>query len=225
MRPFLALVGGFVLSLGMFAFGAGFATWLLMAEPVQQLGPAVDVAGLWTQQPRRIDAAAQDLTRVPGPAAPREATPSEESEPVRAKTAGEVAPEVDDAVVTGSVERAAGAERLVPELSAAHVEWCADRYRSYRVSDDTYAPYSGGRRPCASPFSGETEASLSDSVIYAEEAEDASASSVDWISAEAAEGDGLGSGHVADCYSRYRSYRPEDNTYQPYGGGPRRQCR
>ncbi|MER9071791.1 BA14K family protein [Mesorhizobium sp. M0904] len=22
----------------------------------------------------------------------------------------------------------------------------------------------------------------------------------------------------------YRSYRPEDNSYQPYSGGPRRQC-
>lgn len=31
--------------------------------------------------------------------------------------------------------------------------------------------------------------------------------------------------HVAYCFSRYRSYRPEDNSYQPYRGGPRRQCR
>jgi hypothetical protein len=31
--------------------------------------------------------------------------------------------------------------------------------------------------------------------------------------------------HVSYCFNRYRSYRPEDNTYQPYGGGPRRQCR
>ncbi|MER9869926.1 BA14K family protein [Mesorhizobium sp. M0136] len=26
------------------------------------------------------------------------------------------------------------------------------------------------------------------------------------------------------CFSRYRSYRPADNTYQPYSGGPRSQC-
>ena len=31
--------------------------------------------------------------------------------------------------------------------------------------------------------------------------------------------------HASYCFSRYRSYRPEDNSYQPYGGGPRRQCR
>ncbi|WP_363220799.1 BA14K family protein [Mesorhizobium sp.] len=30
--------------------------------------------------------------------------------------------------------------------------------------------------------------------------------------------------HVQYCFSRYRSYRPEDNSYQPYSGGPRRQC-
>ncbi len=30
--------------------------------------------------------------------------------------------------------------------------------------------------------------------------------------------------HVDYCFSRYRSYRPEDNSYQPYSGGPRRQC-
>src|SRR5262245_34717158 len=32
-----------------------------------------------------------------------------------------------------------------------------------------------------------------------------------------------GNGHVRWCYSRYRSYRAWDNTYQPYNG-PRRQC-
>ncbi|KKX34316.1 BA14K family protein [Rhizobium sp. LC145] len=34
---------------------------------------------------------------------------------------------------------------------------------------------------------------------------------------------GGGSAHVNWCYSRYRSYRPYDNTFQPYNG-PRRQC-
>lgn len=30
--------------------------------------------------------------------------------------------------------------------------------------------------------------------------------------------------HAQDCFARYRSYNPEDNTYQPFGGGPRLQC-
>jgi hypothetical protein len=33
-----------------------------------------------------------------------------------------------------------------------------------------------------------------------------------------------GNSHVEWCYSRYRSYRASDNTYQP-NYGPRRQCR
>jgi hypothetical protein len=34
---------------------------------------------------------------------------------------------------------------------------------------------------------------------------------------------GVSSAHVDWCYSRYRSYRAYDNTFQPYNG-PRRQC-
>ncbi|RUM99727.1 BA14K family protein [Pseudaminobacter arsenicus] len=34
---------------------------------------------------------------------------------------------------------------------------------------------------------------------------------------------GLSQGHIDWCYSRYRSYRAYDNTFQPYNG-PRRQC-
>lgn len=30
--------------------------------------------------------------------------------------------------------------------------------------------------------------------------------------------------HVSWCSKHYRSYRVEDNAYQPHGGGPRRQC-
>lgn len=36
---------------------------------------------------------------------------------------------------------------------SAHVQWCYDRYRSYRASDNTYQPYNGGRRQCYSPYS------------------------------------------------------------------------
>lgn len=32
----------------------------------------------------------------------------------------------------------------------AHVQYCQDRYRSYRVSDNTYQPYNGPRRQCVS---------------------------------------------------------------------------
>jgi hypothetical protein len=44
--------------------------------------------------------------------------------------------------------------------------------------------------------------------------------------AEAAQASGraVSGDHVDYCFSRYRSYDPQDNTYQPFDGGPRRQC-
>lgn len=36
----------------------------------------------------------------------------------------------------------------VTGLSRSHVEYCMQRYRSYRVSDDTYQPTTGPRRRC-----------------------------------------------------------------------------
>ncbi|MGB3812241.1 MAG: BA14K family protein [Shinella sp.] len=34
----------------------------------------------------------------------------------------------------------------------SHVNWCANRYRSYRAYDNTFQPYNGPRRPCYSPY-------------------------------------------------------------------------
>ena len=33
-----------------------------------------------------------------------------------------------------------------------HVNWCSQRYRSYRVSDNSWQPNNGPRRQCISPF-------------------------------------------------------------------------
>jgi hypothetical protein len=35
----------------------------------------------------------------------------------------------------------------------AHVQWCYDRWRSYRAYDNTYQPYNGPRQQCYSPYS------------------------------------------------------------------------
>jgi hypothetical protein len=37
-------------------------------------------------------------------------------------------------------------------LSQSHVDWCFNRWRSYRLSDNSYQPYNGPRRVCVSPF-------------------------------------------------------------------------
>jgi hypothetical protein len=39
-----------------------------------------------------------------------------------------------------------------PAVPGSHVDWCLNRYRSYRASDDTFQPYQGPRRRCDSPF-------------------------------------------------------------------------
>lgn len=36
--------------------------------------------------------------------------------------------------------------------SSRHIRWCADRYRTYRASDNTYVPRAGVRAQCVSPY-------------------------------------------------------------------------
>ncbi len=36
---------------------------------------------------------------------------------------------------------------------SAHIQWCHNRYRSYRASDNTFQPYNGPRKQCYSPYS------------------------------------------------------------------------
>ncbi|MGO8071655.1 BA14K family protein [Rhizobium leguminosarum] len=86
-----------------------------------------------------------------------------------------------------------------PEFSVEHLAWCADRYRSFDPATNSYRSYSGETRECASPFRR--------------------------IVAGADEGVGtkVNAQAAARCAARYKSYRPQDNTYQPWDG-PRRSC-
>lgn len=36
--------------------------------------------------------------------------------------------------------------------NSAHINWCYNRYRSYRDYDNTFQPYHGPRRQCISPY-------------------------------------------------------------------------
>ena len=46
-----------------------------------------------------------------------------------------------------------GAIASQPRVSGkSHVQWCYDRYRSYRASDNTFQPYNGPRQQCRSPY-------------------------------------------------------------------------
>jgi hypothetical protein len=138
-----------------------------------------------------------------------------------------------DTTVTASIQPMDGEEEPMPpaELNAAHVDWCANRYRSYRPRDNSYTPYSGGRRVCVSPYMDAGVGPLEEvspppdtDDSYVQDAGDPSFG-VEFASTDTSERAYVTQEHVSYCFNRYRSYRPEDNTYQPYGGGPRRQCR
>ncbi|MBX5102651.1 BA14K family protein [Rhizobium lentis] len=86
-----------------------------------------------------------------------------------------------------------------PKFTAEHLAWCAQRYRSFDPATNSYRSYSGAIRECSSPFHQH----------IAESDEGAGAK----VTAQAA----------VRCSARYRSYRPQDNTYQPWDG-PRRNC-
>lgn len=40
----------------------------------------------------------------------------------------------------------------VPAYNNSHIQWCYNRYRSYRASDNTFQPYNGPRQQCYSPY-------------------------------------------------------------------------
>jgi|APTNR8051073442_1049403.scaffolds.fasta_scaffold41886_2 hypothetical protein len=43
--------------------------------------------------------------------------------------------------------------RVIRRASGAHVNWCYNRYRSYREWDNSFQPYHGPRQQCYSPYS------------------------------------------------------------------------
>lgn len=85
------------------------------------------------------------------------------------------------------------------QLSAQHQIWCSQRFRSFDPATNTYRSYGGDVRQCVSPFDQHADDD-SETVGKSARATDAA-----W------------------CASRYKSYRAEDNTYQPYGKA-RRPC-
>ncbi len=218
MKPVLAAAGGFFVSLGMFAGGVLATASYLSAEPV---GPGLDasaVSSAWTAQAQRIDVASQDFERLPAATQPYDHDTADAP-----RDRGSV-----DTFETASLQiiEAEPDVSEEPQMSAAHLAWCSDRFRSYRASDNTYQPYSGGRQPCVSPHLDGTTAlndQAPDDQDFAEEQYASSEGMLHYASDTQTTAAGA-SDHISDCFSRYRSYRVSDNSYQPYDGGPRRQC-
>jgi len=128
-------------------------------------------------------------------------------------------------VVAAATPTATPTQEEQARLPAAHVSWCANRYRSYSPEDNSYISYSGQQRPCVSPYLNANDDMVDDT---SDEAAVQTATEVGYVEtgvmASATNLSSASAGHIESCFGRYRSYRPEDNTYQPFSGGPRRQC-
>lgn len=218
MKYVLALLSGFCLTLIVFASGVATAIVYLTAEPVPVRSGYTAASQSWTDKPVRVVAPNQDS--LDGPA---ESDPGGSNRAAQAQAPSDIRETARDAVqaidpITTAAASPEPAPRKAPELSAAHLEWCSEHYRSYDPSDNSYTAYSGAQRECVSPYSegsgnSDPPEQLTSSVSSSAEG-----------SSELTPSANLDPEHVQSCFARYRSYRPEDNTYQPYGGGPRRQC-
>jgi len=310
VKALLGIVGGFVLTLAVFASGLAFATWMLAAKPVRQATPTIGVSELWTRDAQPVDLQKQTLQRIPArqagaaPARPGEPAPSEPAPGEQTKTANGAAQTTALATqsppapprlqplpdVSGQGQPAPDAnaaqqpatpdQQTQQQLPVAHMQWCAARYRSYRPAENSYRSYSGELRPCISPYydpGGDRTASTGtdlnsqqgpgnqqdnqqgqggqandqggaygrqgaapDDQMTDDQAEtEGYAPSTNGYAttyggppeeispeAEAARQQGrpVSADHADYCFSRYRSYDPRDNTYQPLDGGPRRPC-
>ncbi|MDZ7874536.1 MAG: BA14K family protein [Rhizobium sp.] len=219
MKPLIKLLSASALAAGMVIGGVVLASAALAPEEDPHRFTGLDIRDLWTMEPVRIDRSAQNLERLP----PRYASHVVMVEPdvgasdqsVQTATAEQGSEVGDiDTLVTAAIDEATsgfGADTLPPE----HFSWCEARYRSYDPVRNAYRSFSGDIRACDSPYQVEVMAELEEG--------DARVMTV------SADGSNPGAGmedegHVMACMERYRSYRPSDNTYQPYGGGPRQPC-
>lgn len=194
MKYLLAVVGGFAFTSCTFAGGAAMAIVHLSTKPSESSARVDSTSIEFPLQPVKVDVASQNYERI-GQSASSAST----------NTPGEEV-ETDTDLLTTAALPESDDETI---LSEEHVAWCSSRYRSYQVADNSYQPYRGGRRECLSPFF--KVAKVEDDETYQ-------------LAASQEADRPLTSDFIASCMSRYRSYRVEDNTYQPYGDGPRVQC-
>jgi len=216
MKYVLATLSGMAVTLCAFVGGIAVAVAYLSADPIPVQKPSSAPAVTFTATPKKVNAAEQNYHRIPSRLPADTLSESQVAELVRQGEVDDVQP--IDAMTTTSIS-----DRKAPEatLSNEHVAWCSQRYRSYRKEDNSYTSYSGRSRECVSPYS--------DTIAHADEGPSYLEASVVGSPGKMSHHDGAAAGgvdsdHIASCFARYNSYRVEDNTYQPYGGGPRRLC-
>ena len=225
MKTLGALAFGVVTSVGLCAAGVAVASYVSQQSEVSHFADS-DQPPLWTSKPKVVDTAAQQLVRLPARLSSYAVADLERQKnnpPTRQvarfnmkNSDGSI---VDYGTTTASVtdepysdEEALRADLQENQLADAHIAWCSERYRSYDVTTDSYRSFSGEIRNCESPVAD------TPSVTHvASNGDDAAPHAAADI------GNGYTQAHYDWCGNRYRSYRAEDNSYQPYAG-TRTQC-
>jgi hypothetical protein len=180
MNAFASLAFAIVSSVGICVAVASVAS-RVVADSEPHAFKELAAHDLWTTKPVKVDLRQQHYERIP---------PRYSSYVIEASASTSKAVE-DPPVPQRPAPR--------PELSDEHLAWCAQRYRSFNPTTNSYRSYGGETRECSSPF--QQIIANADRLVETKKNVQAAA----W------------------CAARYQSYRPEDNTYQPWEG-PRRPC-
>ena len=185
MKAIATLAFGIASSAGACIAAASLAS-LVTADPQPQEVTSLAAPDLWTTSPVRVDLTRQHYQRLPAAyssyvtEAPKVAVENRQPDTLQAK------PEP---------------VRLV--LSTAHLQWCAERYRSFDPATNSYRSYSGETRSCKSPY-GASQFGENTTVANLDDRDDGTST--------------LDNADAARCAARYASYREEDNSYQPFDG-------
>ncbi|NKL37003.1 BA14K family protein [Rhizobium leguminosarum bv. viciae] len=183
MKAIASVAFGILSSVGACMAAASVASYVVAESEPHAFGD-LEARDLWTTTPVKVDPRQQHYERIP---------------PLYSSYVTEASASMASSVRPDSARPPAELQTPQPRLSAAHLAWCGDRYRSFDPGTNSYRSYSGETRECISPFQR----------IVA--------------GADEEVGTKVNTHAAARCAARYRSYRPQDNTYQPWDG-PRRSC-
>ncbi|MGO8369122.1 BA14K family protein [Rhizobium ruizarguesonis] len=183
MKAIASVAFGILSSVGACIAAASVASYVV-ADSEPHTFKELAARDLWTTTPVKVDPREQHYERIP---------------PLYSSYVTEASASMASAARPDSARPPSELQTPQPRLSAAHLAWCEERYRSFNPVTNSYRSYGGETRACISPFQR--------------------------IVAEADEGVGtkVNAQAAAWCAARYKSYRPQDNTYQPWEG-PRRSC-
>ncbi|TDK36778.1 BA14K family protein [Rhizobium deserti] len=241
MKAILLLLASLVFLVTIFMCGVFFTAYVI-AEPEPHKFAHIDTPDLWTSKPVKVATEGQGYDRLAAVETTASVPASNvfEAGGMTSQQAENVqSPDVDHTVtgalkpqgVTNEADRNVVQSASAGAVDPVRAEWCYARYRSYRVEDNSYQPFSGPRRQCEAPGTEAHQAAAAlprgqgyDAAMQNPDAEEEQDQLVADRGSSMGGADVQGGSHEGWCQARYRSYRIEDNSYQPLDGGPRRAC-